>query len=443
MKESYYNFFIERANKVICYNSYSDSLLIIGSDAYHILLDSIYNLKKQRIDTYNILCNNGFIIDDDTNELQNLKNDYILEIDRADDMLITVYPTQDCNLKCWYCYETHIKESKMDNDVIMRIIEFVKKQINIYHPYNLSITFFGGEPLMYFDSVAYPLSLKLYGFCKANEVAFSTFFITNGSLLSLDKVKKLKQINATFQITLDGDKEKHDSVRVGKINSFPTFDKIIYGIKLITKMIDSPYKSSKYMMTIRINYDNDTLLKIDNIINALQDIPKDKVIIHLERIWQTIDNIDNSQRKLLINSYEKLVNAGFDVNIGNFRRKRVSCPAEMKHYVVINYDGRIYKCNGRTLNQKDCEGILDNNGSIVWNEHKGCRNLRSTFDNPMCSKCKLLPICIGPCSQKCIENEWKNLKKICSLRSLDVSVEDYILLRCESELKKHSYESKN
>lgn len=378
--------------------------------------------------------NNGFIIDDETDEFQNIKDEYIQCVNSSDDMLVTIYPTQDCNLKCWYCYESHVKGSKMSESLRERISKYLKSRLLKETPKRIRITFFGGEPLMYFNDIAYKLAYEMKQFCDSLNIEFATFFITNGSPLNKSIVNKLKLINATFQITLDGNRTKHDTVRIGKNNNFPTFDKIIKGIHYIAGSIDSPYKHSQMVMTVRINYDNETLLKIDDIINVLSDIPKNKFAIHLERVWQTIGLVNELQKELFVIAYRKLINAGFNVTFGSFGRKRVSCPAEQKNYVVINYDAKIYRCNGRTLQAVDSEGYIDENGEIVWNEKRNSRIVKATFDYKQCIKCKKLPICMGPCSQKCIERQWSELNTICNLKSIDISFENYILLRCEQEL---------
>lgn len=48
MKKSYYNFFLERGNKVICYNSVADSLILISNKAYDLFNESLVQLEKIR-----------------------------------------------------------------------------------------------------------------------------------------------------------------------------------------------------------------------------------------------------------------------------------------------------------------------------------------------------------------------------------------------------------
>ena len=50
----------------------------------------------------------------------------------------------------------------------------------------------------------------------------------------------------------------------------------------------------------------------------------------------------------------------------------------------------------------------------------------ATFENPFCTKCKMLPLCIGPCSQKLMEMGGFD-NQICSMKSIDTNLNDYIL----------------
>lgn len=44
------------------------------------------------------------------------------------------------------------------------------------------------------------------------------------------------------------------------------------------------------------------------------------------------------------------------------------------------------------------------------------------------NKCKMLPVCMGPCSQKLLENEGKWSKEICSMGSIDSNLTDFLLM---------------
>lgn len=99
--------------------------------------------------------------------------------------------------------------------------------------------------------------------------------------------------------------------------------------------------------------------------------------------------------------------------------------------MIINYDGKLYKCNGRTLTPETSEGNLEYDGTIKWDESKIQKRInKPTFDNPRCLNCKILPLCLGPCSQKLMETG-HICDNICSLKSIDIPFEDYLKMEFE------------
>ena len=67
----------------------------------------------------NKLFDNGFVIDDDCNEIDIIRNRNEKAIHSKDYMLV-VLPTLNCNFKCWYCIQNHIP-SMMDDDIFEQI----------------------------------------------------------------------------------------------------------------------------------------------------------------------------------------------------------------------------------------------------------------------------------------------------------------------------------
>ena len=83
---------------------------------------------------------------------------------------------------------------------------------------------------------------------------------------------------------------------------------------MISNSIESNFTDDP-TITIRINYDNQTLKNIDGLIADLEGVNKENVIIHFERIWQTRNLVDDEQRELLINTFRKFINAGYSINM--------------------------------------------------------------------------------------------------------------------------------
>lgn len=79
----------------------------------------------------------------------------------------------------------------------------------------------------------------------------------------------------------------------------------------------------------------------------------------MERVWQMSGLSSSNDQFMKLKKALMLINqAGFNVGFGIFGNKRVSCPAEIEHYAIINWDGNVYKCIGRTLIPKDSVGIF-------------------------------------------------------------------------------------
>lgn len=434
MKASRYNIFIPQEGCTICYNSFSKSTLALNNRVYaSFTTDAPDEFFIKYPTHYNTMVENGFLIPDEIDELNEIRFAHKLAVSDTRHFQLMIHPTLDCNLKCWYCYENHVHGSKMSEETQRRIVKLVENKIKTNAIDSVQLSYFGGEPLMFFNQIAYPLSSAVKEVCQKYGKPFSSFFVTNASLIDDAMVEKLKELNPAFQITLDGHREKHNQVRIGKENSYPTYDRIIHALYAISERI-SPQGNNKRIITLRINYDNDTLKHIDEILEDIAGLDKEKITIHLERVWQTMGQNDEGQQKLLIDSFRKLIYAGFSVNYGLFNKERMSCQAEKFDYAIINYDGNVYKCNGRNLVEENKDGTLNADGWIEWQPGALANRLgRTTFENPMCLACNMLPACMGPCSQKNMESNWRNLGNFCSKNVLDISLEEYLMLQFEME----------
>ena len=136
----------------------------------------------------------------------------------------TIAPTLDCNFNCEYCFEESRPPIYMDEKTEKAIIEMIKNdsRIRILH-----IDWYGGEPLMGFDIIE-RISKEIL---TIKNIQYSASIITNGYLLTEEKIKKLKELRVTdIQVTIDGDRETHNKKRP-HIKGFGTYDVIIENLK--------------------------------------------------------------------------------------------------------------------------------------------------------------------------------------------------------------------
>lgn len=124
MKWSLYNEIIDSSyNKDIAYiyNIRYDLVYTIDRTLVAILQKyhkNIENLENIHPDFYRSMIDNKLIVENNIDEYQECLNDITTRLKSDKSVRITVNPTLDCNLKCWYCYENHTKGSFINQDII-------------------------------------------------------------------------------------------------------------------------------------------------------------------------------------------------------------------------------------------------------------------------------------------------------------------------------------
>lgn len=424
MKGSKYNIYVKKGHGVICFNTWHDT--------YTFMPDQLYSLiQAERYDEINdeqkkFLLINGFLIEQD-NELDSLIKEHNKAVGINGIYELTLLPSLDCNLRCWYCFEKHIKNSRLNaitQNLILNCVDSILCRDDIKF---LNVELFGGEPLLYFKEELYPLLKQIK--CKGEEhkKGVHFFFVTNATCIDSEHLSLFNDLHASFQISIDGYKEKHNSIKRYSNTSEDTYDKVIEVIHQLTNTYDTH-------INLRINYDNDTLNHIEEVIKDIIDIDRRKIGIHMERVWQTSPEKEASYKiKDVLNLF--MVN-GFAVSYMNLARRSYSCKSGKVDQAIISYNGDVYKCSGRDFTNELREGVLQDDGCIKWNPLKLEKRLSlKTYDNEYCLSCKLLPLCWGPCNQKLLETPG-DIVRYCQLRNMELSLEDYVEYRFNNELLK-------
>jgi len=401
MKASKFNLFFVHEGFYIGFNSFSNEYVMLEEMLYQ-MYDASYKsnsfeeLLEVHPDFYNHLIEKGFLVEKELDEVELVK-ELSFKIDNDETQFeLHINPTMNCNFKCWYCYETHIKDSKMDEHTItntQRFIENVfngKKELQKFH-----LSWFGGEPLLYFHKVMVPILKSTYELAKEKGIYFNSGMTTNGLLITEDVISQCKAFGLDFfQITLDGNKERHDKVRFIS-EGRGSYDKIVANIFELAK--------HKFNVVVRVNIDADTLPTLPDIIgdfSSMSDEDKPYISFDLHKVWQIKEDLDGE-----INDNRKFFRSfGFKVTSGTFDTVVNSCYGDHKNHATINYNGEVFKCTARDFTSNNSEGLLIEDGSINWN-FKLEKRLSSKFKNKPCLECKILPMCGGGCTQQAIEHE--------------------------------------
>lgn len=439
MKKSYYTYFAPTKQGFIGYNTVGNSFVYLRREIYvnYYKSDQFVELENLFPVQYQQLIESGFLIDDDVNEFENLQKEYENQAKGSTDYELTLLPTLDSNLRCWYCYEKHIIGSRMSETVRDLILQHVSNVLDNSSIHVLKVTMYGGEPLLYFKEELYPLLKQIKQIAENREKSVSFFFVTNAVCIDDASIPLLKELNSNFQISIDGYKEKHDKVKFIPGSRRGTYDQVIETIYKLTEQIENVY------INLRLNYDDETLLNMEQLVKDLLTVDRRKIGIHLERVWQTSGSLNpnNVQLKNVINLL--LLNK-FNVSYMNLFRKKLSCHSSMENQSVISYDGKVYKCTGRDFTDSFSEGRLQENGSIRWDHKALDRRMQiCTYDNQKCRTCKFLPLCWGPCNQKLLESgvTEKSISQYCQLNLMEMPLDDYICYRFNNEVqRRNNYE---
>jgi len=401
MKVSQFNLFFPHEGYKIGYNSFTDEFIILEEMLYEMYdasrrSASFDELSQVHPEFYQLLCEKGFLVDPDIDEVQK-----VIEISRLIDndetkFELHINPTMNCNFKCWYCYETHIKDSKMSAETITRTKALLaaifeqKKQLREFH-----LGWFGGEPLLYFKKVMVPILEYAYEQAAQRGIQFDSAVTSNGLLVDELVIDYIKKCNLNFfQITLDGNRERHDKVRFIS-EGRGSYDAIVANMIRLAE--------NQCVVNARINISPETLEGIRDIAADFyyaSDEAKQYIYFDLHKVWQIEEDIEEEINDVRWYFREK----GYKVRTGALNTFVESCYGDHRNHAVINYNGEMFKCTARDFTTKNSEGVLGEEGNILWNE-KYEKRMSMKFRNKPCLECPIMPICGGGCTQQALDHE--------------------------------------
>lgn len=410
IKLSKYTFLLQNDSEYVIYSARSNSFYDISKELFELL----QNIENQNVDTEEkkriidkLLKLKILVIDNEDNDYyDSLKFRHYLRSLQSNILTVTLAPTIWCNLKCHYCYENTKPKTIISKEVCDKFIDFLK---NADSSNKLSLTWYGGEPLLAIDKIDYILGKIHSDVCNLKFIAHN--IVTNGVLLNDKAISVFKKYPLNnIQITLDGIKETHNKIRIRHDGS-GTFDEIINNLDYFTKT------SPNTNVSVRINIDKNNaqeflLIKefIKNKFHGKQNIYVYPGILKGDMSCQ--DNLFMKTKDVL-SFYEQIYEADPTEIYPKIQGK--GCTATCAYYYVIGPKGELYNC------WEDMGKVDKEIGDIISGKlHE--RTMRQyifhghAFDDNNCKECKILPICFGGCPKDRIENKFhKADNELCSV----------------------------
>lgn len=399
----------------LLYNSKSDAFLQVNEDLYNDLLSFAAGTSSEIFDdeeTVATLLAEGILTSAGADDLFSSKLIFenVISSYSKDSIYITLAPTISCNLSCPYCYETHKRPGKMSTQTCDKVISFIKRTCPSK---NLHLGWYGGEPLLASKIINYFLNQLAENDINLVEHTI----VTNGTLLNKENMNVFHKFPLdSIQVTLDGVKKLHDSIRFHH-NGNGTFDEIISNLSEFC----TSFPNTK--VSIRVNIGKHNIDDFERVYHYINDkFDNNKNILVYPGILQG-DNDCGFQFNLLDNKelsefYIKLIDHGILMDKPEVSAK--GCTASMLNAFVIGPHGEIYKC-WNDIGFEDREiGNVGQSSTINPKIFLGYMIQGTFWNDSKCLECSLLPVCSGGCPHNRLKNKINSGNvNLCSNLALD------------------------
>ena len=311
---------------------------------------------------------------------------------------ITICPTMACNFECPYCF-SNLGRGKMAGEVQDDVVALAGRMIDAARARKLSVTWFGGEPLLACDVIE-SLSGRLIELAEGRGCAYESWVFTNGYLLTPGVVEMLGRCRITnVHIPFDGTGETHDATR-RLVGGGPTFDRLMENLALLKPPIH---------VLVRANTHAGNVSQLDELKRQVLDQAEKNGVDASFYAASIIDvsSPDDPNEQMAAYAYD-----GMEVAVRPEARhvpvgRDHTCVAQNLWMVAIDDAGYLYKCGGKLCGQPQ----FAYGRAHEWDP----ANPFGTADNPdmlsrflntcvpdsgdACHECVWLPLCGGGCPQ--------------------------------------------
>ena len=195
-KVSIYNIEVEYSDGILLYNTRTNQLLPISFKDYAVietLMEHLPTFQEKYLDLYTAFEKSGFIISSDFDELAYIKLQNKRSVFMNRDYHLTINPTLDCNLKCWYCSVGHAgaihNKERMSDEMINSLNKHIDTLATQQNANSILLDWFGGEPMMYFDEVMRKVSDSALEITSRQNIKFWQKITTNVIVVKYSRIK--------------------------------------------------------------------------------------------------------------------------------------------------------------------------------------------------------------------------------------------------------------
>ncbi len=319
---------------------------------------------------------------------------------------LCLHVAHTCNLNCGYCFASQGKykgeRALMSFETGKRALDFLVE--NSGNRKNLEVDFFGGEPLMNWDTVK-----KLVNYARSIEKGVNKNFrftlTTNGMLIDDDVIDFSNREMHNVVLSLDGRKEIHDRSRVD-YNGSGSWERIVPKFQ---KLVKARGGKNYYMRGTFTHANPD----FTNDINAMLDLgfkqlsmepvvcsPDDPAALTQEDLPIVLEQYEILAKDMLKREKEgdgyTFYHYMIDLKSGPCIYKRISGCGSGTEYMAVTPWGDLYPCHQFVGEEKFKLGnIWDGvTNSQVREKFRSC----NVYTRKECGDCWAKLYCSGGCS---------------------------------------------
>ena len=319
---------------------------------------------------------------------------------------LCLHVAHTCNLNCSYCFAAqgkfHGEAGLMSFETGKRALDFLVEHSGTRR--NLEVDFFGGEPLMNFETVK-----KIVEYARSQEPVYHKKFrftiTTNGMLLTDDKIDFINREMSNVVLSIDGRKEVNDRMRP-RVDGKGSYDKII---PMYKKLVDQRGEKEYYVRGTYTKYNLDFSDDVFALLDAgFDQISVEPVIADAKEPYA----ITEADLPRIFEEYERLMQkildyeaTGKKFNFFHFMLDLDQGPCAIKRlrgcgcgneYVAITPDGDIYPCH-QFVGEADYKmGNVDD--GTFNREMKSDFAKTHIYSKPDCRNCWARFYCSGGCN---------------------------------------------
>lgn len=378
---------------------------------------------------YDFLIKARILVDNQEDDLNVYLADVLKNRYNSSDMALTILPTRGCNFGCIYCYEQDRPNVLMNEQTEKDIVKFVCSNSNLKR---LSVVWYGGEPLLNFDSM-----VRLTKMFKQLNIEYSAKIVSNGYLLTKEKADLMKDLAIrNIQITFDGSEEIHNQRRF-LLGGQPTYRKIMDNLKYLLSI------NKEITIDIRTNIDRRNKDDYNKFYQDFKSEINDKRVtmypgfvsdlLSSECVSPEFNFSEGGYKaQFILDIFDK-----YGIEIKSFlpKYRRHSCVASKYFAFVIGPEGELYKCWRMVGNQKEAIGNVNDGSFDMVKFSKYLIGADYTLDSK-CLHCEFITLCGGGCPLVRMRNKYEkiSLNHCCPEKT---HMEQLMELRYEMFVKSH------